>query len=86
MSVSTSQLTTAYLQSVAQETEGEIGPDTVLPAPKTFADYQRLVAVLNALIDDVGEDENDPWVEFMDRVGTLIEDFEDANIPELQES
>ncbi|HEU4679499.1 MAG TPA: hypothetical protein VFS35_08265 [Terrimicrobiaceae bacterium] len=79
MSVSTVQVA-AYLRGV------EIHPDMVLPAPKTPADYERLSAVLDSLIDEVGEDESHPWAEFMDRVGTLIEEYEDAHIPELEAS
>jgi hypothetical protein len=32
-----------------------------LPAPKTLTDYHRLVDHLNALIDQVGDDESHPY-------------------------
>lgn len=45
---------------------------------------ERLVGVLDGLIDIVGEDENHPLASLMDVVGTLIEKYEDEHVPELQ--
>jgi HTH-type transcriptional regulator / antitoxin HigA len=56
-----------------------------LPVPKTLADYHRLVDFLNALIDQVGEDETHPLAGTLDRVGELIEEFEHQHIHELIE-
>ena len=54
-----------------------------LTIPHTEADYQRLVALLDALIDEVGEDEHHPLASLMDLAGTLIERYEDEHVPEL---
>ena len=40
-------------------------------------------AVLDNLIDEVGEDENPPLVSLMEVVGVLIEKYEDEHVPEL---
>ena len=45
---------------------------------------ERLMGVLDELIDIVGEDENHPLASLMDVVGTLIEKYEDEHVPELQ--
>jgi HTH-type transcriptional regulator/antitoxin HigA len=54
-----------------------------LPAPKTLADYHRLVDHLNALIEKVGDDESHPLAGILDRLGELIEEFEHQHIHEL---
>ena len=54
-----------------------------LPAPKTLADYSRLVALLDVLIDEVGEDESHTLAQLLDHVGELIEEFETLHVPEL---
>lgn len=51
--------------------------------PHIEADYDRLVAILDRLIDQVGEDENHPLASLMEVVGALIENYETATIPEL---
>ena len=51
--------------------------------PHTEADYQRLVAFLDRLIDEVGEDEGHPLASLMELVGVLIERYEDEYVPEL---
>ena len=53
--------------------------------PHAESEYQRLVAVLDNLIDEVGEDENPPLVSLMEVVGVLIEKYEDEHVPELSE-
>ena len=57
-----------------------------LPVPKTVADYHKLVARLNALIDKVGDDETHPLAGTLDRMGELIEEFEHQHIHELIEN
>jgi HTH-type transcriptional regulator/antitoxin HigA len=51
--------------------------------PRSEEAYERLVAVLDALIDTVGEDEQHPLASLMDVIGTLIERYEDEHVPEL---
>jgi HTH-type transcriptional regulator / antitoxin HigA len=53
--------------------------------PRTEADYQELVELLDRLTDKVGEDENHPLASLMDVLGVLIEKFEDEHVPELTE-
>ena len=45
--------------------------------------YHKVVALLDGLIDEVGEDESHPLASLMDIPGTLIERYEDENVPEL---
>ena len=47
------------------------------------ADYDQLVTMLDDLIDQVGEDESHPLASMMDVLSALIENFENANVPEL---
>ena len=51
--------------------------------PHTEEEYGRLVAVLDSLIDAVGEDETHPLASLMEIVGVLIERYEDEHVPEL---
>lgn len=51
--------------------------------PHTEAEYNRLVAMLDNLIDEVGEDEAHPLASLMDVLSALIENYENANVPEL---
>ena len=53
--------------------------------PHTESEYQRLVALLDKLIDIVGENENHPLASLMEVVGVLIEKYEDEYVPELTE-
>ena len=49
-------------------------------------EYDRLVAVLDQLIDEVGEDELHPLASLMEVIGVLIEKYEDEHVPELGEN
>jgi len=51
--------------------------------PHSEAEYQRLVALLDSMIDEVGEDESHPLASLMEIVGVLIEKYEDEHVPEL---
>lgn len=51
--------------------------------PHTEEEYQKMVALLDELIDEVGEDENHPLASLMEIIGVLIEHYENANVPEL---
>ena len=48
--------------------------------------YERLVDMLDALIDVVGEDEEHPLASLMEVIGVLIEKYEDQNIPNLPDT
>jgi HTH-type transcriptional regulator / antitoxin HigA len=56
--------------------------DTIF-IPRTEAEYNRLVAMLDELIDEVGEDESHPLASLMEVLGVLIEQYENVNVPEL---
>lgn len=58
----------------------------MLYVPHDEADYAWLVAVLDQLIDRVGEDEAHPLASLMEVIGVLIEQYEDEHVPELDES
>ena len=66
-----------------QITENWKGLSPVLRVPHTEAEYDALVAFLDELIDAVGEDENHPLAGLMDVVGSLIGNWESANVPEV---
>jgi HTH-type transcriptional regulator/antitoxin HigA len=44
----------------------------------------QLVALLDELIDEVGEDEAHPLASLMEVVGLPIERYEDEHVPELE--
>jgi HTH-type transcriptional regulator / antitoxin HigA len=51
--------------------------------PHTEAEYLRLVAVLDRLIDEVGEEERHPLASLMEVLGVLIERYEAEHVPEF---
>ncbi len=55
----------------------------LLFVPRTEAEYEKLVAWLDELIDLVGEDESHPLASLMEVIGALIERYEDEHVPEL---
>lgn len=55
----------------------------ILYVPHTPAEYDRLVNILDQLIDQIGEDEQHPLASLMEVIGVLIEKYEDEHIPEL---
>ena len=57
----------------------------VVFVPNEESEYQRLVAVLDDLIDVVGENEDHPLASMMEVIGVLIERYEEENVPELTE-
>ena len=52
--------------------------EAIVYVPHTAEEYQRLVAVLDALIDEVGEEETHPLASLMEVVGVLIERYAPA--------
>ena len=57
----------------------------IIFVPHTEQEYEKLVALLDTLIDTVGEDESHPLASLMELLGVLIEKYEDENVPELTE-
>lgn len=61
---------------------GNEDSNTIL-VPRTEAEYNRLVTMLDELIDEVGEDEAHPLASLMEIIGVMIEHYENANVLEL---
>ena len=55
----------------------------VVFVPHNETEYQRLVTLLDTMIDAVGENENHPLASLMEMVGVLVEKYEDEHVPEL---
>jgi HTH-type transcriptional regulator/antitoxin HigA len=55
----------------------------VLYVPHTEEEYLRIVALLDQLIDEVGEEESHPLASLMEILGVLIEAYELEHVPEL---
>lgn len=53
--------------------------------PCTEEDYEHLVALLDSLIDRIGENESHPLASMRDVIGVLIENYEAEHISELEE-
>lgn len=49
---------------------------SVLSVPGTEEQYQQRVALLNELLNEVGEDESHPWISLTDTLGVLIHAYE----------
>ena len=57
--------------------------NSVVFVPHDESEYQRLVAIMDDLIDVVGENEDHPLASMMEVIGVLIERYEEEHIPEL---
>jgi HTH-type transcriptional regulator / antitoxin HigA len=51
--------------------------------PHSEEEYHQLVALLDDLVDEVGEDESHPLASLMEIIGVLIQNYEDQHVPEL---
>lgn len=51
--------------------------------PHNEGEYRELVALLDGLIDEVGENESHPLASLMEIVGVLVEAYESEHVPEL---
>ncbi len=58
---------------------------SLIYVPHSAEQYQRLVTLLDSLVDEVGENESHPLASLMEIVGVLIERYEDEHVPELIE-
>lgn len=52
--------------------------------PRTQAEFEELVELLDYITDEVGEDEAHPLASMMDVLGVLIEKYEDEHVAELK--
>lgn len=63
----------------------EIQPHWTVIGPylsiRNEAEYHQAVARLNALLDEVGDDEDHPLYEFLDTLGTIIQLYEEKHYP-----
>ena len=57
--------------------------NSVVFVPHEESEYQRLVAILDDLIDEVGENEDHSLASMMEVIGVLIERYEEEHVPEL---
>ena len=51
--------------------------------PYTKPEYQKVITLLDRLVEEVGEDESYPVASLMEIVGVLVEKYEDEHVPEL---
>ena len=54
----------------------------VFAVPHNEEEYNHLTALLDELTDQVGEDESHPMASLMETLGSLVEAYEDENLPE----
>ena len=64
----------------------KVWPDIqpIFSVPHNKKDYNKLVNLLDSLIDEVGNNESHPLTSLMETIGTLIETFESQNVNELE--
>ena len=74
-------MSVAQLENLAKEWRPF---STLVCVPRTEEEYNRLVAFLDEVTDEVGEDEHHPLASFMDVLGALVEDYEENFVPELE--
>ncbi len=55
----------------------------IINVPSNEAEYNELVAVLDYLLDTSDPDEQSPASALVDMIGSLIESYENANVPEF---
>jgi HTH-type transcriptional regulator/antitoxin HigA len=73
-------MTTSEMETVEQSWP-TLAP--LLFVPHTEQEYDRLVQMLDTLIDVVGEDETHPLASLMEVISVLVEKYEDEHVPEL---
>ena len=56
----------------------------IFSVPHNEKDYNKLVSLLDVLVDKVGDNESHPLASLMETIGTLIETYEAHNIPEIK--
>ncbi len=64
----------------------KVWPDIqpIFSVPHNEKDYNKLVNLLDSLIDEVGNNENHPLTSLMETIGSLIETYESQNIDEIE--
>ncbi len=62
------------------------GIHSIFSVPHNQKEYNRIVNILDGLIDEVGENESHPLASLMETLGSLIESYEAQNIPVIEGS
>ena len=62
------------------------GIQNIFSVPHNQKEYNRLVHILDNVIDEVGENESHPLASLMETLGSLIKSYEDQYIPEFEGS
>ena len=64
----------------------KVWPDIqpIFSVPHNEKDYNKLVNLLDSLIDEVGNNENHPLTSLMETIGSLIEAYESQYINEIE--
>ena len=72
--------------NIQLEEIAKVWPDiqAIFSVPHNQKDYNRLVNLLDSLIDEVGNTENHPLASLMETIGSLIETYESQNINEIE--
>jgi HTH-type transcriptional regulator/antitoxin HigA len=58
----------------------------VLSVPHTEAEYLRISALLDVVVDEVGEHDSHPLASMMETLGTLVDAYEREHVKELPSS
>ena len=63
----------------------KVWPDIqpIFSIPHNEKDYNKLVNLLDSLIDEVGDNENHPLTSLMETIGALIETYESQHVNEI---
>lgn len=48
---------------------------------RTRREYERAVALLDAILDEIGEDQKHPLAELAEAIGVFVEKYEDERVP-----
>ena len=64
----------------------KVWPDiqAIFSVPHNEKDYNKLLNLLDSLIDEVGNNENHPLTSLMETIGSLIETYESQYINEIE--
>jgi len=64
----------------------KVWPDIqpIFSVPHNEKDHNKLVNLLDSLIDEVGNNENHPLASLMETIGSLIETYETQNFDEIE--
>ena len=64
----------------------KVWPDIqfILSVPHNEKDHNKLVKLLDSLIDEVGDNESHPLASLMETIGSLIETYESQYIEEIE--